>query len=144
MKKEYICYCGLYCGNCAVKAKVEPAATALYDEMRKAGFEDVVGNIPGGNEFWTFLKDMAENGACTSCKKGGGNHGCEIRICAEERGIEMCALCADYPCRLFDEFFVRYPILVSDNDILRKDGIDAWAEMQDERRSKGFVYQNIP
>ena len=25
MNKEYICYCGLYCGNCAVKVKVEPA-----------------------------------------------------------------------------------------------------------------------
>ena len=40
--KEYICYCGLYCGNCAVKAKVEPASKVLYEEMKKAGFEDII------------------------------------------------------------------------------------------------------
>ena len=37
MKKKYICYCGLYCGNCAVKVKVEPAAKILYEEIKKSG-----------------------------------------------------------------------------------------------------------
>ncbi|MCL2608233.1 MAG: DUF3795 domain-containing protein [Methanomassiliicoccaceae archaeon] len=142
MRKEYMCYCGLYCGNCAVKAKVEPAALVLYDEMQKAGFEDVIDSIPGGGGFWAFLKEMAENGACTSCKEGGGNPGCAIRTCAEERGVEMCALCADYPCDLFDGFLERYPTLRTDNLVLREKGINAWAKMQDERRSKGFTYRD--
>ena len=42
MDKKYMCYCGLYCENCATKAKVEPAAKVLYSEMKKAGFEDIV------------------------------------------------------------------------------------------------------
>jgi len=33
MDRKYACYCGLYCENCAVKAKVEPAARVLFDEM---------------------------------------------------------------------------------------------------------------
>lgn len=29
MDRKYSCYCGLYCENCAVKVKVEPAAKVL-------------------------------------------------------------------------------------------------------------------
>ena len=39
MNKAYICYCGLYCENCAVMSKIAPAAKVLYKEMRDAGFE---------------------------------------------------------------------------------------------------------
>ena len=46
MEKEYICYCGLYCGNYAVKVKVEPASKVLYEEMKKTGFEDIISMIP--------------------------------------------------------------------------------------------------
>ena len=59
MDKKFICYCGLYCENCAVMAKVAPAAKTLYDEMLKAGFEDVINYIPGGDGFGPFLKGMA-------------------------------------------------------------------------------------
>ena len=58
MDKKFACYCGLYCGNCAVKVKVEPAARVLYDEMKAAGFEDVISFIPGGEGFWPFLKGI--------------------------------------------------------------------------------------
>lgn len=30
MDAAYLCYCGLYCENCATKAKVEPAANHLF------------------------------------------------------------------------------------------------------------------
>ena len=49
MDKKYMCYCGLYCENCATKAKVEPAAKVLYSEMKKAGFEDIVQFLPDGS-----------------------------------------------------------------------------------------------
>ena len=67
MDKMYTCYCGLYCENCAVKVKVEPAARVLYGEMKAAGFEDVISFIPGGEGFWSFLKGMADgDGICIS------------------------------------------------------------------------------
>ena len=56
MNREYTCYCGLYCENCAVKVKVEPASKVLYDEMKKAGFEDIMQFLPDGDKFWSFLK----------------------------------------------------------------------------------------
>jgi len=140
MDKQYACYCGLYCENCAVKTKINPAAKVLHDEMKSAGFEEIIHYIPGGDGFWPFLKDIAENGTCASCREGSGNPGCTVRICAKEKGIEMCALCDSYPCERFDEFFKGYPILEHDNALLREKGMEAWSTLQDERRAGGFVY----
>ena len=140
MDKKYICYCGLYCENCAVKVKVEPAAKVLYEEMKKAGFEEIIDMIPGSGGFWSFLKSMAEQGVCTSCKEGSGNPGCKVRLCAKEKNVEMCALCESYPCELFARYFEGYPVLQNDNAILREKGMDAWSKLQDERKARGFTY----
>ena len=145
MDKKYICYCGLYCENCAVMAKVSPAAKTLYDEMLKAGFEDVISYIPGGDGFWPFLKGMAEEGLCVLCKDGGGNPGCAVRICAKAKDVEVCVYCEMYPCEKFDAFFqlsVGYPTLKQDNALLREQGMEAWAKLQDERRRNGFTYSD--
>ena len=140
-EKRFACYCGLYCGNCAVKVKVEPAARLLYEEMKKAGFEEVISFIPGGDGFWPFLKGMAEDGICVSCKDGSGDPGCSIRICAQEKGAEMCAFCAEYPCDRIVAFFARNPTLEHDNRMLRDQGWQAWFTLQEQRKSQGYVLQ---
>ena len=142
--KKYACFCGLYCENCSVKVKIEPAARVLSEEMKKAGVEDVISFIPGGEGFWSFLKGMAETGLCVSCREGnGGNPACAVRICAKERNVEMCALCGDYPCDKFDAFLHvsdGYPVLERDNALLRGEGWDAWAKLQAKRREADFTY----
>lgn len=140
MEKQWSCYCGLYCGNCAVNTKVFPAAKTLCEEMVHARFTDVLKNLPGGEGFWAFLTDIAENWACVSCRAGSGNPGCKVRLCAQEKGVEMCALCGSYPCALIDNFDAGYPVLKSDNALLREKGWDAWGKLQDERRAKGYTY----
>ncbi|MDR2736533.1 MAG: DUF3795 domain-containing protein [Gracilibacteraceae bacterium] len=140
MDNKYTCYCGLYCKNCAVMVNVEPAAKILYEEMIKAGFEDIVHMIPGGSGFWPFLKSMAEEGVCVSCREGSGNPGCAVRACAKEKGVEMCALCQDYPCDQCAVFFQGLPMLDHDNALLRDRGWDAWGELQDKRRARGYTY----
>ena len=142
MNKAYICYCGLYCENCAVMSKIAPAAKTLYKEMCDAGFEDVIQFIPGGEGFWPFLKEMAEVGLCISCKDGGGNPGCAIRICAKEKEVEVCALCEKYPCDKINAF-QGYPEMKQDNELIRAKGMDAWANLQDERRKNNFTYTRI-
>ena len=147
MDKKYACYCGLCCTHCAVKVKVEPAAKILYDEMKSAGFEEIISFIPGGEGFWSFLKGMTEDepyeGICGYCREGGGNPGCALRICAKEKCVEMCALCEDYPCDKFADFLkmtVGYLVLEHDNALLREKGWEAWSMLQDERQEKGFIY----
>ena len=139
----YACYCGLYCENCAVKAKVEPASKILYEEMKKAGFEEIIQFIPGGDGFWPFLKSMATDGLCISCKEGSGNPGCAVRICAKEKAVEMCAFCDSYPCEKFTVFFEGYPVLERDNALLREEGMDAWLKLQEKRRLAGFTYSDM-
>lgn len=140
MNKEYTCYCGLYCENCAVKAKVEPASKVLYEEMQQLGFEEIMSFFPDGEKFWSFLKGMATEGVCISCKAGSGNPGCKIRLCAKEKKVEMCACCESYPCEHFTEFFKGYPTLKHDNVVLREKGWESWSKHQDERQSRGFSY----
>jgi hypothetical protein len=123
-------------------AKVKPAAKDLYTEMKKAGFESFINFIPGGEAFWPFLKDMAERGVCVSCREGSGNPGCAVRKCAREKNVEICALCENYPCDTFTAFFKAYPVLEQDNLLLREKGMDAWLELQGERRAKGFSYSD--
>jgi len=140
MNREYACYCGLYCGNCATKVKVEPAAKILYEEMKKAGFDDVMRFLPDGEKFWSFLKGMAVEGVCISCKAGSGDPNCKIRKCAQEKNVEMCAFCESYPCELFTKYFEALPIFKHDNSVLREKGWEAWSELQDERQTRGFTY----
>ena len=142
MDKKYVCYCGLYCENCAVKVKVEPAAKCLYDEMKSAGFEEVISFIPGGEGFWSFLKGMTDDGICISCRDGGGDPGCVIRVCAKEKGVEICTLCDDYPCDKVAVFLERHPALDSDNALLRNKGWATWSVLQDERMYEGYTYQD--
>lgn len=142
MTNKFVCYCGLYCENCAVKVNVEPAAKVLYAEMKSAGFEDVISFIPGGEGFWSFLKNMADDGICISCQDGGGDPGCAIRICAKEKNMEVCAQCDDYPCDKIAAFLEGHPTLDSDNKLLCDKGWTAWAALQDERRKTGYTYQN--
>jgi len=140
MDERYMCYCGLYCGNCAVKAKVEPASRVLYTEMKKAGFEDLVDFLPQGKEFWSFLKGLAEDGACLSCREGSGDPGCLIRICAQGKNTEMCALCESYPCEHFEGALAAYPGLKEDNALFRDRGLEEWSALQDERKAKGGAH----
>ena len=141
MDTKYSCYCGIYCENCAVMAKITPAAKLLYNEMKSAGFEEIIHMIPGGDDFWPFLKDMAENGTCTSCREGSGIPDCAIRICAKKKGIEMCAVCEHYPCEHFTELLKGCPIVKQDNELYREKGMEAWGKLQDERMADGFVYK---
>ena len=140
MNKKHLAYCGLYCENCAVKAKVNPAATLLYAEMRKAGFEHVMRHLPDGEAFWRFLKGTVENIQCVCRENSCGNPGCKIRVCAKEKNMDACPFCEDYPCEYFDVIFKMYPVLREDNDVLRKHGFEAWGELQDDRRANGFIY----
>lgn len=140
MDKKYACCCGLYCENCAVKVKVEPASEVLYEEMQKLGFEEIIQFFPDGEKFWSFLKAMSTGGICVSCREGSGNPACKIRLCAKEKNVEMCAFCESYPCEHFTEFFEGYSFLKNHNSVLREKGWESWGELQDELKAKGFGF----
>ena len=95
-----------------------------------------------GEAVWDFLTSMAENGTCVSCKVGSGYPGGPVRKFAQEKNIEVCALCPSYPCQNFDDIWDSYPGVGEDNVLLRDQGLDAWSKLQDERLARGFTYSD--
>jgi hypothetical protein len=137
-----ISYCGLYCGHCFSRTHIAPTATKLKDYMRRQGFETFGPYMPNFKEFWKFTTVLIDAEGCPGCGKNGGNPSCEIRICAREREIISCPLCEEYPCAKFSWLPAseNYPMLAKDNLYLKENGLDAWIEMQINRRLQGFTY----
>ena len=87
---EYISYCGILCNECPVFV-----ATAGNDGKMKAKLAKEYSNER--NQF--SIEDMK----CYGCFWEGNKAskmcgGCEIRNCAEPKGVKNCGYCNDYPC----------------------------------------------
>lgn len=142
---KYVTYCGLYCRLCATLARVPDQAATLRDTLRKEGWE-IYGEycMPGFKGFWEVLEKYAATGeTCPGCRGGCGDPDCTIRICARERGVELCPHCPDFPCDHIEALAKRYPNLIPDGNRMNSIGIDAWIEEQDQRLASGFCYADI-
>jgi len=136
--KASISPCGLSCETCF--AHVDGDIRRYSRKLRKklgnfesyAGrFETLLGN-PIFKKYADF-KDMldflaAEN--CKGCRKENCKlfKECHVRRCHEEKGVDFCYECGDFPCNRtnFDEGL--YQIFVKRNEKIRKTGIDAFYE----------------
>lgn len=142
MDPTMIAYCGLYCGHCYSRTHVAPAARELKEYMRRQGFEDFGPYMPNYKEFWGFLTTLIDAEGCPGCRQDGGSPACAMRTCARERQVDACPLCGEYPCDKFGwlKETVNYPMLEGDNRFMIEKGLEAWGEMQQERRDAGFTY----
>lgn len=139
-----VTFCGLYCGLCAERARIPRQARALSESMSKEGYEAWAIELPGFNEFWSFLAGLCDpDKACPGCRGGGGPPFCSIRKCAREREVEVCASCEDFPCKRVRGIAKGYPTLIADGKRMREIGIEAWIKEQEERAKTGFAYVDI-
>ena len=139
-----VTYCGLYCGLCSQRNRIPPRARALQEAMHKDGWELWGPGIPGFEAFWSFLGGLASSEPRCSCREGRcGPPFCGIRKCAQEKGIEVCAFCDDYPCERILGLAKGYVTLLADGQRMRAIGIDAWIQEQEERCKTGFAYVDI-
>ncbi len=53
-----------------------------------------------------------------------------------------CALCGSYPCDKFNGLFENAAYLKNDNALLKEQGMEAWAKLQDGRVANGYTYQD--
>jgi len=143
-KLEQITYCGLYCGLCSQRNRTPERARALLSTMQKDGWDNWGKYESGFNEFWLFLKRLADQKSQCSCRDGKcGPPFCGIRKCAQQKGIEICAFCNEYPCNRILGIAKGYPMLLSDGQRMKEKGIDTWIQEQEERRKTGFAYVDI-
>jgi len=146
--KKLIGYCGIYCGGCGMyKGRIiTKVADDLKELVEAYGYPEWVpefGRIDF--DFQEFQKGLAyftkKNSGCycqKSCKDGGGLPGCEIKKCAEERGVEICFQCDDYPCEHIYQFLKRHPEIAKEYERFKKLGLEEWMKTQVEKASKGY------
>ncbi len=139
---EFVTYCGLYCGLCASRSRIPQQAAALRHSMTEAGWLFWGHTVAGFAEFWGFLDGLADGG-CPGCRADGGYPQCHIRICARERGFDLCSQCSDFPCSHVEALGRRYPTLIADNRRLQTVGLARWLAEQEERARRGVVYADI-
>ena len=117
--KERVGFCGLYCDSCTMYRAFHDNNPKILKEAPKK-FQHRFGFENAG------LKTVA----CDGCRSPDPHEycaSCEIRKCVQEKHLEWCFECNQYPCqRLYNfESFWRMPIVSNLNQI-REIGIEAW------------------
>jgi len=120
VQKELLAACGLYCGVCGVLI-----AHRESNEKFKERLSTVYGCAP---------EEIVCEG-CFSKVRFKLCLICPVRACAENKAMDGCHQCDDFPCPLIDNF----PIAVGKKVILRATpsrreiGDERWAEQEDQR-----------
>jgi hypothetical protein len=99
--EENLAYCGLICPSCAIYLATREKDQSKQHEMRVDIAEQIKKHY--GQEC-----KPEDVGDCDGCKAEDGrlfSTGCQIRICAVEKGLENCAYCDDYPCEALENLF---------------------------------------
>jgi hypothetical protein len=112
-EKRFAAVCGLYCPGCTLYIG------STEEPERLAGIAGRFG-VP------------IEEARCHGCRSEVRSfycRSCEIKTCAEKRGIELCALCSEYPCTMLKEFQAQRPHraeLFEDGKRMREVGYYRW------------------
>ena len=131
INKEHASPCGLHCGVCAILMAHRDNNVKFKERLVQV----YSGNIPGkgtlpGTE--NFSVDDIRCEGCLSEDRFMHCRQCDIRDCVEEKGIEGCHECDEFPCAFIEEF----PMTIGRKVILRavperrEKGTEQW--MQDE------------
>ena len=136
-----IAYCGINCRMCNLTTILPETAGKLQQIMKDDGWEFFGSMVHKEfNEFWKVLNSLAglkEN--CPLCRGKCGNPECKFRICAIEKGLELCAYCETYPCPDLQSFYRnRYPYVENSMKRLRDIGLDSWLREQETLIMQGI------
>ncbi|MFC1493139.1 DUF3795 domain-containing protein [candidate division KSB1 bacterium] len=71
---------------------------------------------------------------CQSDKIDDSIRNCKFRMCAEDKNVDLCCYCEEYPCKDLKEFMTdQYPhhrTVESNLEYIRKKGVTKWLEAQ--------------
>jgi hypothetical protein len=119
--------CGLYCGACYHYRASFPESEHLLEDAARQGRE-------------------LEGFTCQGCRSGRihgirvlyiqpGCARCEIRACADGRGVLHCGLCPEFPCARIEDFrldgHVHHLDILDNLVALKEKGPDRWLEEQE-------------
>ena len=136
--KERLAPCGLHCGKCfAFKdGDIVKNSRALKRDLGEFSiyaqrFVDVL-DEPVFKKYEGFkeMLDYFADAECSGCRNENCKifKNCKVRLCSEEKGVDFCFECADFPCNNtgFDTHLNnRY---ISINMRMKKIGIEEYYE----------------
>ena len=102
---KHLAPCGLDCTRCAtfgggkVAGLSRELSSALegFDKMaqRMAGFFEPFGQY----DSFVRILEFFSGASCRGCRQGGGQYpGCKAKGCTEEKGVNFCGECDEFPC----------------------------------------------
>lgn len=119
---NYDTYCGLYCGSCSVM------------KAYQSGVKDPLACV--------FSDELGMELKCQGCKSDDlfvNCAQCTIRPCAQEKGLEHCVECPDYPCQIYQtlgiavEKLPHWSVTASNAETIKNKGTDDWLKQQSEQ-----------
>ena len=144
--ERLITYCGLYGGCCARYRGYQAfrqAAEIVAEICDAHGFHHWMPHVVSEFSYEEFRKGVEFFRrddtwfTCQRCCKGGGGGppGC-VRTCCEERGVELCFECADFPC----ERVAGDSAMLARAEEYERLGREEWLSRQIERAERGFEH----
>jgi hypothetical protein len=125
---EYASPCGLYCGVCRIRNATEANDLAYlkrlariyarrFPEIASASPEDLLCDGCLSDRRWLFCQE------------------CSIRDCAQQKGLEGCHACDEFPCAFIDEFPMPagQKVILRSVPYRREHGTERWARAEEER-----------
>jgi hypothetical protein len=149
--KKLVGYCGIYCGSCGMyKGRIyAQLAQELLEILKTAGYPDELTINPKGIQpdfnYHEFLKGMEyfskeQSGAyCQEACKQGAGVPCKTRPCAQERGLEICYECKDFPCENFSKCLEYCPEKQENYERFKKLGFENWVRFHAKRAGNGYA-----
>jgi hypothetical protein len=119
---NYDSYCGLYCGACSI---LKAFRTGVKDPLASF-FSDEAGMT-------LQCRGCKSDQLFVNCAK------CDIRPCAQAKGIEHCINCPDYPCVHFapleflTEKLPHLSVIAANTQAIRDGGVDRWLDGQEAK-----------
>lgn len=95
--KNQIGVCGIWCGSCIVGNGTLAKLSGKYEILLNAYGVQEWG--PGDIDYSRFqraLESLREVPACPGCRNGGGRDDCELRACAQRKGVNECHDCPEF------------------------------------------------
>jgi hypothetical protein len=142
--KGLITYCGAYCGLCARYHGYTAfrEAISMVSEIADAhGFQYWMPGAVKDFDYTEFRKGLAFFSdaeswlVCRNCCKGGdGRPDCPMRNCCQERGLDICFACSDFPCNKV----AWNPNMIKRAEEYKKLGKDEWLRTQMEKANQGL------
>jgi hypothetical protein len=134
MNKDLTAFCGIFCGDCIPSREELFCTVDRLDEMLgEIEFEAYAAYktnlLPAFKEYPAFLSVLRQikQLRCPTCRQGGRNPQCEIRLCVQNKGLNGCWECDERSgCAFLDRLRNVHPNLDYNLGLIAKMGTEKW------------------